>query len=255
MTDRPASLRTDPPAHPDTLARGGFELAAVGLGAAAGLFLAWHAAGSLFLIFAGLLFAVFLESCARGLGQLWQAPRSWRIGAVSGALALLVIGGLGVGGYTIVQQADQLVGTVQGQLRALRGELAEMGFGTGGGASSPSGGSPQGQPAAARGGGQPETSPGGQQAGQTGQGVGGQSGTTNFMRTLLPDPETLLRSATNAASAVLGSLGNVVVVVFLGLYVAVDPGLYRRGTLLLFPRDKRARLGEVLGEATETLRW
>jgi len=75
------------------------------------------------------------------------------------------------------------------------------------------------------------------------------------MGTLLPDPEVLLRSAATAASAVLGSLGNVVVVVFLGLYVAIDPGLYRRGTLLLFPRNKRARLGAVLGEAAETLRW
>lgn len=255
MADQQTWLRTDAPAHPDILARGGFKVAAVALGSAVGLFLAWQAAGGLFLIFAGLLFAVFLEACARGLGRLWQAPRTWRLAAVSATLALLVIAGLGVGGYKIVQQADELVATVQGQLRALRGGLADLGLGSGGahpvlqGSQQVQAGAPQGSSAG------PQASFAGRPGTQGGQSIGGQSGTTGVMGTLLPDPEVLLRSAATAASAVLGSLGNAVVIIFLGLYVAIDPDLYRRGTLLLFPRNKRARLGAVLGEAAETLRW
>jgi predicted PurR-regulated permease PerM len=45
------------------------------------------------------------------------------------------------------------------------------------------------------------------------------------------------------------------VIVFLGLYVAISPEIYRRGALLLLVREKRERVGAVLDECAETLRW
>lgn len=38
----------------------------------------------------------------------------------------------------------------------------------------------------------------------------------------------------------------IVLVVFLAVYIASDPGVYRRGTLMLFPAERRERIGELL---------
>src|SRR5262245_20254920 len=96
----------------------GFRLVAVGIGTAAALFLAWRAAGALFLVFTGLLFAVFLDACARALGRIWRARRGVRLAVASGALLLLAGTALAAGGYTVVRQADDLAATVQTQLFA-----------------------------------------------------------------------------------------------------------------------------------------
>jgi predicted PurR-regulated permease PerM len=201
----------------DHFARRGFELVAIALGTATVLFLIWRASGGLFLVFAGLLFATFLDACTRGLGVIWSGARSWRLAVVCIVLAILGIGGLSFGGYTIVQQADELADTVQEQLQALRSELRS-----------------QGQM-------------------QSEQNAGAQGDTT--IGSFLPEPSTLLRSVTSALGGVTGVLGNLVVILFLGLYVAIDPKVYRNGTLLLLPRDKRQRIGAVLDETAEALRW
>jgi predicted PurR-regulated permease PerM len=45
-------------------------------------------------------------------------------------------------------------------------------------------------------------------------------------------------------------------VFFVGIFLAADPGTYRRGALLLVPPARRPRVDEVLGEIGETLlRW
>lgn len=40
--------------------------------------------------------------------------------------------------------------------------------------------------------------------------------------------------------------GAIVMIIFLALYIAMDPGVYRRGVLLLIPNDRRDRVGELL---------
>src|SRR4051794_30098964 len=119
MTDSQRAAPPDPPSQINGFARRGFELAAIALGTAAGLFLIWQASSALFLVFTGLLFAVFLDACTRGLGRLWRGSRGWRLAAVCGVLALLTFAGVSFGGYTIAQQADELFNTVQDQLRFL----------------------------------------------------------------------------------------------------------------------------------------
>jgi len=40
--------------------------------------------------------------------------------------------------------------------------------------------------------------------------------------------------------------GAMVLIIFLALYIAMDPGVYRRGVLLLVPNERRERVGELL---------
>jgi predicted PurR-regulated permease PerM len=216
--------------------RSGPELAVFGLVFAAALFLAWRAANGLFLIFTGLLFAVFLDACTRALGRFWAASRPWRLATASIALALLVCGGIGAGGYTLARQADELATTVQDQLRLVRGELSKRGLL----ASGQTGGERANEPA---------TATVSDDASQRSNSFVGQLG-----QSLLPDPGAFVRSAASAFGALLGGLGNLVVIVFLGLYVAIDPQLYRRGALLVVSRGERDRIGAVLDEVAGSLR-
>jgi predicted PurR-regulated permease PerM len=56
----------------------------------------------------------------------------------------------------------------------------------------------------------------------------------------------LLGRITGVFSTALGAVADLVVILFVGLYVAADPGLYRHGLLRLLPKDRRGRAGEVL---------
>ena len=51
-----------------------------------------------------------------------------------------------------------------------------------------------------------------------------------------------------------GGLGDLVLVIFLALYLAADPATYRNGFLLLVPRDVRPRVGDALEAAGTALR-
>lgn len=46
----------------------------------------------------------------------------------------------------------------------------------------------------------------------------------------------------------------LVLVIFLALYIAIDPGVYQRGLLLLLPLSRRPRIEYLLGELGTTLR-
>ncbi len=59
-----------------------------------------------------------------------------------------------------------------------------------------------------------------------------------------------------AATAVLGGLANVVLVIFLSIYFAIEPGLYRDGALRLLPPRHRNRVGRALDDAGVALqKW
>jgi predicted PurR-regulated permease PerM len=65
-----------------------------------------------------------------------------------------------------------------------------------------------------------------------------------------------LQSAGVAVGAVVGGLGNLLLIVFAGIYFAADPALYRRGALRLLPPSRRAQVGRALDDAGESLhRW
>ena len=54
--------------------------------------------------------------------------------------------------------------------------------------------------------------------------------------------------------AIMGGLSTLVVSIFVGLYLAADPGLYRRGFVHLMPRRCRRRAAEILDRMEHALR-
>jgi predicted PurR-regulated permease PerM len=55
-------------------------------------------------------------------------------------------------------------------------------------------------------------------------------------------------------SSTLSVLGGLIVLIFVAIFVASDPGLYHRGLMHLFPHAARPRAGEVLSATATTLR-
>ena len=87
-----------------------------------------------------------------------------------------------------------------------------------------------------------------------------------WLRTV-PGGEALLASAQGVAldgrsqpsvQRVLGSLANGItgflLVLFGAVFIAADPGLYRRGLAMLFPRSRRALADEALGESARAIK-
>jgi predicted PurR-regulated permease PerM len=186
----------------------------VGIALAALLALGWYASGTLLLIFAGLLVAVVLDSAAGLIERFLPMSRWLALTLTCLVLALALGGGLLWGGYKLMDQADILIDTVEKQINAIADELTKAGV-----------------------------------AAPTGPDRSGIS----VLRSLLPDPRTLVSSASSWFATTFGTLGNIALIIFIGAFAAANPELYRRGALLLVPRGKRARVGEVVDEVARML--
>lgn len=73
------------------------------------------------------------------------------------------------------------------------------------------------------------------------------------------DPSGLMSSesglaAASAVTGTFGALGNFVIMLFIGIYGALNPGLYRSGVLALLAPSLRPRADEVMDKAGNTLR-
>lgn len=56
-------------------------------------------------------------------------------------------------------------------------------------------------------------------------------------------------------STTLGAIANFFIVILLAIYLAIEPGLYVRGFVKLFPFEHRARVREIIYEIVDTLGW
>ncbi|MDP3231902.1 MAG: AI-2E family transporter [Myxococcales bacterium] len=63
-----------------------------------------------------------------------------------------------------------------------------------------------------------------------------------------------IRQAGGVLSTTFGAVGALLVLTFVGLFVAFEPGLYREGLVRLIPLRRRARAAAVLDELSLTLR-
>ena len=61
------------------------------------------------------------------------------------------------------------------------------------------------------------------------------------------------RAAASAVTGTFGALGNFVIMLFIGIYGAIDPSPYRKGLLALLAPSLRPRAGTVLDRAGATL--
>lgn len=188
----------------------------IAAGVAAGLFLAWMAAETLLLVFAGILLGVLFDTLARALGQVLPIGHGWRLAIICIALAAAIVGALAWSGYALASEWDQLMRILTAQLKIVRDQIDNLGL----------------------------TPP-----------ASGKDDIQTLAQIVLPDPSRLFGGARSAFSAALGIVGSGLVVVLIGVFAAASPDLYRSGVLMLVPPARRARIGQVLDEMGATLRW
>jgi predicted PurR-regulated permease PerM len=189
----------------------------VALAGGAGLFLAWMAADALLLIFAGLLFAALLDACTRGLSMMLPIRRGWNLAIVSIAIAIAIAGLLFWSGFSIARQINDLMQALNQQLHALEQGMKELGV-------TPSSASSDGS-----------------SLGHLGQ-------------LLIPNPSQLFGEARNAFTLAVGGIGEAVIIVLIGIFVAADPAAYRRGIVELIPARRRSAAALILDETALYLR-
>ncbi|UIJ71847.1 AI-2E family transporter [Aurantimonas sp. HBX-1] len=77
----------------------------------------------------------------------------------------------------------------------------------------------------------------------------GDTNAEESVRDFLPDPSRVVSSAVS----IVGSLGNAFIALFIAIFISWQPGLYRRGTVSLFPQAKRPRIDATLNKSARTL--
>lgn len=162
----------------------------------------------IFLIFAGVLFGIFISAGGSFIARKTGLARGWGIAAfVLGIVGLMVLM-TAVALPFLLDQANQLASGLTDAFAALRRRIENYGW----------------------------------------------------LQSLLSQaaPQSFLSTGTSAAriaiTSTFGALGSLVIVLFIGLYGAADPGLYRCGTTALFHQDLRPRAGEVIDRCVERLR-
>jgi predicted PurR-regulated permease PerM len=229
----------------------------------------YRTADILVLCFAGLLFAVFLSAPADMLSAWVRIKRIYALAIVLVCLAFLVLGGGYFMGYTITRQTRQLARTLPGALAQFGADLQrrimpppaeESGATTG-----PSAGSGPIKPASvtaasATFGAEPQTGP--SASAPTNDNDNWLVEELNQMRRGATEfffSESFVRRAGGVAGGVVSStfgvLGNIAVVLGVGLFFALNPRLYSQGLVKLVPPSHRPRAMEILGQMGAQLEW
>lgn len=175
------------------------------------LILLWQLMQVLLVVFAGLLFAIFLRGVARPLRSRFQLGDGISVTLVLvGIFALL--GGLGAliapsVGPQIEEMAARLPGATERAIESIRAQ-------------------PWGP----------------------------------WIIEQTPDPEQLVDRAGDLAAnffgafaTTIGALVNTLFALVLGVYLAINPGLYRQGIVLLVPKGRRERAEEIVQAVTSNL--
>ncbi|QIO34831.1 AI-2E family transporter [Bradyrhizobium sp. 1(2017)] len=119
------ALRDDPADHPAprSMLATGLTL----LAACVALFLVWQTMSSLLVLFAGVLFAAFLDASARALAPVVPLNRAWRLTLVLLLLAGLTGFGLDWGAGKLPEQTRLLIKVMDTQLDVVQGHLLSYG--------------------------------------------------------------------------------------------------------------------------------
>ncbi|MGF7159910.1 putative PurR-regulated permease PerM [Rhodoligotrophos appendicifer] len=163
----------------------------------------------LLIIFAGLLFAVFLHSGGDWIARKSGLPHGIGVGTFALALVLFLVGAVLAFAPEMVTQFDELSRQVPEAAGSVREHIEAYAWGE------------------------------------------------RLLERI--SPEGLLSNggrsaAATAVSSTFGALGNVVIIVFIGLYGAIAPSAYRNGLVALIAPTLRPRATEVLDRLGQTLR-
>ncbi|MEO7987533.1 MAG: AI-2E family transporter [Gemmatimonadales bacterium] len=191
--------------------------------------LLWVGQEIVFLAFIGVLFGLTLSAAADKVGR-FGIPRA----VAAPAILLLVLGAIfGLGTIAAPQVAGQLrevqsqvpqvIGKVRGWVEAKAGGVTEM--------LSDSVAAPKVTAAKAAG---PSTPSAGSE--------------------LTPQISTVGHAFFTVFSSTLAAVGGAILVLFITLFVAIDPDLYQRGVMHLFPHRTRSRAREVFSAVAFALR-
>jgi predicted PurR-regulated permease PerM len=72
---------------------------------------------------------------------------------------------------------------------------------------------------------------------------------------IVPEQTVIVQRVTGVFSTIFGALASLVVILFIGIYLAIDPDTYSTGFIRLIPPRRRQRTQEVLHQVGTTLRW
>jgi predicted PurR-regulated permease PerM len=112
---------------PESIPRFTLAEALAVLAVALGIFVIWRTSSSLLIIFAGILLASFLDSCALALGRVIPVDRVWRLSLVIVVMAGLMVIGVIWGARKLPEQVSLLIRVMDTQLEVLQQHLAAFG--------------------------------------------------------------------------------------------------------------------------------
>lgn len=201
---------------------------------AAALAIAWHSSTTILLLFSGVLFGVFLTALGDLLGRVIGGGHVLRLVLVCVFLVGLFSTVIVLGGATIAQQATALSTTIRSQVSTVKTFLEERGVDTsfltfGTSANSTNGETPHAKPDLSN---LPS-------AGAIASGT-----------------SAIVSQTWKFLSGLFETLGNVFVIILLGVLLAAQPEIYRRGVMRFIPKryaDQAASLSDDLGETLR--RW
>lgn len=172
--------------------------------------------GGWLILLAGILFGVLLDGLGRLLAGHLPVSRKAAVGIAAAVLLILLVGAGWLIGPRLVEEGRALGPALGSALESVRAWAARQ---------------PWGDAVLAR----------------------------------VPAPSEIVSSGgdadlfgrlTGVVSSLLSGLTNVLIITFVGLYVALEPGLYADGLVRLFPLDRRRRTRDVLSAvATALRRW
>ncbi|MDQ3623789.1 MAG: AI-2E family transporter [Verrucomicrobiota bacterium] len=173
--------------------------------------LLWFGAQVFLLLFAGILFAVFLRNLSDWLAGHTPLSERWALAVVALGLLALVAGSVAFAAPRVAEQAGELRQTLPKSIEKLEAQVARYQWGT----------------AAIE--------------------------AAEHPAHYLPDEQALVKRVTGIFSTTFGALAALLVVLFVGLCLAIEPRTYTRGLLALVPVRRRARGREILGDLREAL--
>lgn len=193
--------------------------------AACVIFVFWRISEALLLIFAGVLFAAFLDALTRLLGHVRPRARGICLAIVCLTLAITLMAALAWGGTALAMQGSNLPEILREQINTVLNWPSQRGI---------------------------KIIPD-HFDDLTDQALKHSQGRSATLQSVLPDVGGLFGAAWTAISVVLGVLGDALVIIFLGLFLATKPAIYRDAILLLAPVSDHRRYRGLLDESGDTL--